>query len=75
MIIAAGEFKTHCLRILDEVKETHQPVTIIKRGKPVATLMPPEQASVPSAMGYLSGTVTIHDDITKPIEEAWDAER
>jgi len=38
--IAAGAFKQGCLRILDEVAETHQEVVITKRGKPVAKLVP-----------------------------------
>lgn len=38
--IAAGAFKQGCLRILDEVAETHREVVITKRGKPVAKLVP-----------------------------------
>jgi prevent-host-death family protein len=74
MNIAAGKFKAQCLRILDEVNETHEPVTITKRGKTVARLVPPEDTPAPSAFGLLAGTVQIHGDITKPIEEDWNAE-
>lgn len=38
--IAAGAFKQGCLRILDEVAETHRGVVITKRGKAVAKLVP-----------------------------------
>lgn len=38
--IPAGAFKQGCLRILDEVAETHDEVVITKRGKPVAKLVP-----------------------------------
>jgi prevent-host-death family protein len=41
--IAAGAFKQGCLRILDEVAETHQEVVITKRGRPVAKLVPVKQ--------------------------------
>jgi prevent-host-death family protein len=41
--IAAGVFKQGCLRILDEVAESHQEVVITKRGKPVARLVPVKQ--------------------------------
>jgi prevent-host-death family protein len=41
--IPAGAFKQGCLRILDEVAETHQEVVITKRGKPVAKLVPVKQ--------------------------------
>jgi prevent-host-death family protein len=38
--IPAGAFKQGCLRILDEVAETHREIVITKRGKPVAKLVP-----------------------------------
>jgi prevent-host-death family protein len=38
--IGAGQFKQHCLAIIDEVAKTHQPVVISKRGKPMARLVP-----------------------------------
>lgn len=41
--IAAGAFKQGCLRILDEVAQTHSEVVITKRGKPVAKLVPVQQ--------------------------------
>ena len=34
--IAAGKFKAKCLKLLDEVAESRQPLTITKHGKPVA---------------------------------------
>lgn len=40
MKIAAGEFKTHCLGIMDQVYESHRTFVITKRGKPVAKLVP-----------------------------------
>jgi len=38
--LTSTEFKAKCLSILDEVAETGEPVTILKRGKPVAQLVP-----------------------------------
>jgi prevent-host-death family protein len=38
--MAAGKFKDQCLKVLDHVAETRTPVTITKRGRPVATLVP-----------------------------------
>jgi prevent-host-death family protein len=40
MRIAAAEFKAKCLALLDEVAETGEPITITKRGKVVARLVP-----------------------------------
>lgn len=68
--ISASEFRAKCSAILDEVVQTGQAVTITKRGKPVAQLVPP----VPRQNGYpqdaLFGTVKIHGDIVEPVLEA-----
>ena len=42
--IPAAEFKARCLKIMDEVHSTRQPVVITKNGKPVAKLVPAEKA-------------------------------
>ena len=70
----AGEFKIHCLKIMDVVQQTRQPVTITKRGRPVATLVPAETPA-DDFLGRLQGVVTIHGDIESPVEppEAWDS--
>jgi prevent-host-death family protein len=36
----AGQFKTHCLAVMDQVQESGEPVLITKHGKPVAKLIP-----------------------------------
>lgn len=75
--LTSTEFKAKCLSILDEVAETGEPVTILKRGKPVAQLVPP----VPRTEGYpqeqIIGTVRIKGDIVEPPlpSDAWEAER
>ena len=38
--MSAAEFKAKCLRIMDEVAATGEAVTVTKRGKPVARLVP-----------------------------------
>ena len=40
--IPAGQFKQTCLAVLDEVARRHEEVTITKRGKPIAKLVPIE---------------------------------
>ena len=75
--INAAEFKAKCLAILDEVARTGEAVTILKRGRPVARLVPP----LPAGRGYpqdaLRGTVEIHGDVMEPVlpPEVWDAVR
>jgi prevent-host-death family protein len=71
--IGAAEFKAHCLRILDEVQRSGEPVTITKRGKPVAEVKPVEDEQRPSVLGCLKGTVTILGDIEEsPFDPDWE---
>ncbi len=74
--INASDFKARCLAILDEVNRTGQPVTILKRGKPVAQLMPPTRPAEQYPQQALFGSVKILGDIIEPVlaPEDWEAE-
>ena len=69
--IAAGDFKARCLKLLDTVAETGEPLIITKHGKAVAKLvpMPPEQ----ELFGALAGSVLIEGDLIAPLDNDWDA--
>lgn len=72
MHIPAAVFKAECLKLMDEVARTGQPVVITKHGKPVAQLVPiPPQSR--SLFGYMKNTVRIKGDIVAPINEEWSA--
>lgn len=71
--ISAGEFKAKCLRLMDEVQETRQPLVITKRGKPVAKLVPADETR-PRLFGALKGTASILGDIVAPVDETWNAD-
>jgi prevent-host-death family protein len=71
MQVAAGEFKARCLGIMDDVQRTHRAVTITKRGKPVAKLVPVDDIVEP-IFGSLKGHVQINGDIVGPMGEQWD---
>jgi prevent-host-death family protein len=66
--IPAGEFKAHCLKLLDDVQQTRRPIVITKRGKPVARLVP-LAAAVPDIFGRMKGSVEILGDIVSPTGE------
>ena len=71
--IGAGEFKTHCLKLINRVNQTKQPITITKHGKPMAKLTPIEDKAY-SLFGCLANTVEIKGDIVKGIGEDWEAD-
>lgn len=75
MNINAAEFKAKCLKLIDEVAITHQPLVITKRGKPVARVVPIEDESPPpSLFGYMKGTGEIVGDIVDVPSEPWAVE-
>ena len=64
--IGAGDFKTKCLQLLDEVAHTKESLVITKRGKPVAKLVP-----IPTEIdlyGALEGSVVAEGDIISPLD-------
>ncbi|MFZ3341155.1 MAG: type II toxin-antitoxin system Phd/YefM family antitoxin [Terriglobales bacterium] len=65
--VAAGEFKAHCLSLMDDVQATRVPILITKRGKPVAKLVPAEDPK-DDFLGRLEGEFRIVGDIESPID-------
>jgi prevent-host-death family protein len=72
--IAAGEFKSRCLALIDEVERKRKEIVITKRGRPVAKLVPVESAANP-LIGGMRCTISYMGDIVAPIGEPWDAAR
>jgi prevent-host-death family protein len=70
--IPAGEFKVHCLAIMDEVQAKREAVVITKRGKPVAKLVPVGKEK-DDIYGFIKGKGRILGDIVSPIisPEEW----
>lgn len=71
--IPAGEFKARCLQLLDGVAASGEALTITKRGRPVARVVPlPAEREL---FGALAGTVRAQQDLVAPINEDWEALR
>jgi prevent-host-death family protein len=69
--IPAGEFKSRCLKLLDEVAEKRHTLVVTKRGRPVAQVSPiPRKGSI---VGAMEGTGEILGDIISPIDVEWEA--
>lgn len=74
MKIAAGQFKTKCLQLMDQVQQTREEVVITKRGKPLAKLVPVLEAEFDTIVGYLPGSVQVVGNIVSPVDERWEAD-
>jgi len=64
--MAAGAFKAKCLKVMDQVQAKRESVIITKRGKPVARLVPIDEADDP-IFGFMKGKGKITGDIVSPI--------
>ncbi|HJT00103.1 MAG TPA: type II toxin-antitoxin system Phd/YefM family antitoxin [Terriglobales bacterium] len=74
--MAASQFKARCLKVMDEVSNTREPVVITKKGKPVAKLVPPDTAPQ-DVFDCLKDVFKIVGDIESPVVplEDWEALR
>jgi prevent-host-death family protein len=76
--MSATDFKARCLEVLDQLAARKlESVTITKRGRAVAVVLPPAETAIPSLYGCMRGTVLIPEgaDIDGPIlDERLDAE-
>ena len=71
--IGAGQFKTHCLRLIEEVAQTKQPIIVTKHGQPMAKLVPIEDETY-SLFGCQANTINISGDIVESTGELWEVE-
>jgi prevent-host-death family protein len=75
-VMPAGQFKARCLKVMDEVRSTREPVVITKKGHPVAKLVPSD-SQPEDVFGCMKGEVEIVGDIVAPAVplEDWDVLR
>ena len=71
--IPAAKAKTHLLQLLDTVDRDRTSITITKRGRPVAQLIPMLSQPHTPLWGCMKGTVKITGDIVGPEPDIWEA--
>jgi prevent-host-death family protein len=70
MEISASQFKARCLALLDDVAQSGSELTVTKRGRPVARVVPVEEGA------SLEGSVTYHvgdEELIAPLDVEWEA--
>jgi prevent-host-death family protein len=71
-VVSASEFKAKCLACISEMERSGEPITITKRGRPVAVLGPAKPAGYKSLRDSWAGRIQIVGDIVSPAEH-WEA--
>lgn len=75
-MVGSAQFKAKCLQIIDRINKDREPVTITRRGRPVALLVPIGDAGERAPIiGALRGSVLRFDEPFAPAAPAsdWDA--
>ena len=70
-IVAAGDFKNRCLRLMDEVSRDGVPITVTKRGKPLVRIVPVRDTTTTRS---LRGTIVHEDEDIYSTGEDFDAD-
>jgi prevent-host-death family protein len=74
--VSATEFKAKCLAILDEIEERGGPITITRRGRPVAVLGPAKKKAWKSPANMFAGRAEIVGDIVNlDTSDLWEVNR
>ena len=62
----ASAFKARCLKVMNDIQATGEPVTVTKRGKPIVKVIPAESEK-DDIFGFMAGKAKIIGDIESPV--------
>jgi len=65
--VPISEFKAKCLRLIEQVHKTRQPLRITRHGRPLAEVIPAGPDRKRKFLGDMIGTAEIVGDIISPI--------
>ena len=69
-----SEFKTHALKIVDQIAKTQEHIVITKRGKPLVQITPYRKEVSEPKPGKLADALVFEKDIVSPLGEGmWEA--
>lgn len=62
--VVISEFKARCCELLEQVEKTKEPLTVTRRGKPLATVQPSFASKARKVnIGYMAGQGYVAPDI------------
>jgi prevent-host-death family protein len=70
--VTASEFKAKCLKLMDQVARSGEPILITKKGKPVCRLEPAAGAKA-RLFGLYADRLEIVGDPTAPLDVEWES--
>lgn len=71
--MAISHFKTHALKVIDQLSHNNESIVVTKRGTPLALITPYKAPVKKVHPGQLSNTFVFEEDIISPLDEKmWD---
>lgn len=68
--VPISKFKATCLALLDKVKRTGKPILVLRKGQPIAQILPPPRPAQPASwLGSFSNSGEILGDIISPASD------
>jgi prevent-host-death family protein len=67
--LGISEFKTHALKILNQIAKTQEIIVITKRGKPFAQISPYRSSKINPEPGKYSTTLVFEKDLISSLGE------
>ncbi len=74
-VVNATEFKAKCSAFLDQVEQNGEPITILRRGRPVAVVGPAKKTVWKSPKDSWAGKMEIVGDIVNADPDLWECVR
>jgi prevent-host-death family protein len=72
-IASVAAAKANLSALLKDVEQNREEITLLRRGVPVAKIVPVAEAGPQSGYGWMPGSVRELGDIVGPTGEEWDA--
>jgi prevent-host-death family protein len=69
--MSVADAKAHFSSMISGVEKQHAPITILRRGVPVAQVIPFPNTPAPKLRGSMAGTVRVLGDIISPTGDEW----
>ena len=71
LTVSLAKAKATLSAVINSVEQRRIPVTILRRGVPVAQIIPFPDTPAPSLLGSMAGTARVLGDIVNPYMEEW----
>ena len=69
--VSLAEAKATLSAVVNRVEQKRLPITILRRGVPVAQIIPFPETPAPKLRGSMAGTVRVLGDIVSPLGIEW----